>query len=144
MLPHAKNLIPVQRLCTISRIIQLAIQMQLNYSSNSTERQQMGPCGLYYTYGVFGSILFTSVELILSLQLLYIKNTIAAVSTQLMVVNTGNVTVEPWRFRPTGLKNSCRSTRGELRRLASLGNILSFPSTPRAPLQRQSQVGVQN
>lgn len=61
-------------------------------------------------------------------------------STQLMDAGTGNVTAEPWRFRPSGLQNSCRSIRRELKLPASLDRIRMFPSQPRILLQREVRV----
>lgn len=68
----------------------------------------------------------------------------AAAWTQLMGVDTGNGTVEPWRLRPNGLENCCRSTRGERGPLASQGHKLRVPSQQRTPLQRQFKVWVKN
>lgn len=57
---------------------------------------------------------------------------------------TGNVTVEPWRFRPSGLQNSYTSIRGELKLLASQDHKQMFPSQPRIPLQRRLEVWGRN
>lgn len=63
---------------------------------------------------------------------------------QLMGVDTGNATVEPWRLRPSGLGNCCRSIREEQRLLVFLGHILRRHSLPRNPLQRQCKVSMLN
>lgn len=63
---------------------------------------------------------------------------------QLMDADTGNVTVEPWRSRPSGLQNSYRSIRGELKLQASLDHKQMFPSPPRILLQRRLEVWVRN
>lgn len=61
-------------------------------------------------------------------------------STQLMDAGTGNVTAEPWRVRPSGLQNSCKSIRRELKLLASLDHKQMFPSQPRILPQRRLEV----
>lgn len=74
----------------------------------------------------------------------WIITVFAAAPIQLMDVDIGNATVEPWRPRPSGLENCCRSTRKEQRLLGSLGHILRCLRQPRTALQRQFKVWVQS
>lgn len=65
---------------------------------------------------------------------------LVAILAQLMGVDTGNVTVEPWRPTHSGPGNYCKSIREELKLQGSLDHILKFPSQPRIPLQKQHKV----
>lgn len=67
---------------------------------------------------------------------------LVAILAQLMGVDTGNATVEPWRPTLSGQGNYCKSIREESKLQGSLVHILKFPSQPRIPLQKQHKVCV--